>query len=144
MYSLRQANSTDFIFLKALHEAAMRPYVEAIWGWDEAVQIQIFTDRFNPANVKIILVDGTEAGALAVENRGNEIFLSSITLLPVFQGKGIGSKIIETIKGAAARRNVPITLTVLKPNPAKSLYERLGFRVVREDEVRFFMVLAPP
>lgn len=39
----------------------------------------------------------------------------------------------------AAARDVPVRLSVLKANPSKALYERLGFHVTGDDDVRWFM-----
>jgi ribosomal protein S18 acetylase RimI-like enzyme len=36
-----------------------------------------------------------------------------------------------------------MTLGVVKSNPAKRLYERLGFNVTHEDERKFYMRRAP-
>ncbi|WP_408506216.1 N-acetyltransferase [Paraburkholderia sediminicola] len=38
---------------------------------------------------------------------------------------------------------LPVTLKVLKGNPASHLYERLGFEIVAEDEIEFRMRHAP-
>jgi hypothetical protein len=40
-------------------------------------------------------------------------------------------------------REIPVCLNVLKVNPARSLYERLGFRVVGGDEHRHYMERLP-
>jgi hypothetical protein len=39
----------------------------------------------------------------------------------------------------AARENKAVTLGVVKTNPARRLYERLGFSVTHEDQYKFYM-----
>jgi hypothetical protein len=46
---------------------------------------------------------------------------------------------MRQVQVSAATRGVPVRLNVLKVNPARALYKRLGFAVVGEDDVRWFM-----
>jgi ribosomal protein S18 acetylase RimI-like enzyme len=45
--------------------------------------------------------------------------------------------------GEATRAGQAMTLGVVKSNPAKRLYERLGFNVTHEDERKFYMRREP-
>lgn len=54
---LQPATTADNEFCYRLHRAAMRPYVEAIWGWDEATQRDFHQRGFNPSQTQIITVD---------------------------------------------------------------------------------------
>ena len=67
--SLRPATENDYDFLWWLHGATMRTYVEAIWGWDEAVQRQYFEERFDPARLRIIESAGQTVGYVSVERQ---------------------------------------------------------------------------
>jgi ribosomal protein S18 acetylase RimI-like enzyme len=44
---------------------------------------------------------------------------------------------------AAQADALPVMLKVLKGNPAKRLYDRLGFEIIGEDEKEFHMRRAP-
>ncbi|MBK9322384.1 MAG: GNAT family N-acetyltransferase [Bdellovibrionaceae bacterium] len=136
-YTLRDANTLDFEFLRQLHRLTLKPYVTQIWGWDEEQQERLLRARFDPAKLKIIKLGQKDIGVLQVETRPEEIFLANVLLLPECQGKGLGTEIVRDIIQSAGQLSV--TLTVLKPNPAKKLYERLGFETTAEDDVRFFM-----
>jgi ribosomal protein S18 acetylase RimI-like enzyme len=131
-YTLRQATTADYNFLWQLHVATMREYVAMTWGWDEDKQADYFRAHFNPAGSQIIVVDGQEAGILAVERRPGEIFLSTIEILPAWQGQGLGTAVLGDLLAEAARERRAIRLQVLKVNPARRLYERLGFAVTGE------------
>lgn len=143
--SLRPAGPDDFDFLRALHEAAMRPHVERAFGpWDAADQLARFRQRFNPAAQQIILVDGESAGMLHIEERAEEIFIPAIWLLPAFQRQGIGTRLLTGILENAARQGKPVALRVLKANlGARSLYQRLGFGVTGETETHYVMACYP-
>ncbi|MCP4756937.1 MAG: GNAT family N-acetyltransferase [Proteobacteria bacterium] len=64
---------------------------------------------------------------------------SEIQILPEFQNRGIGCRLIENIQLQACDQGLPVVLSVLKGNPAKRLYEKLGFRVALEKERSYEM-----
>ena len=65
--------------------------------------------------------------------------LVQFQLLPQYQGRGIGTKLLEELIADAQANRVAITLSVLKVNPARSLYQRLGFRVTADNERSYEM-----
>jgi ribosomal protein S18 acetylase RimI-like enzyme len=93
--------------------------------------------RFDCA--RIIVINGERAGLLKVVKEGEEWELSQIQLLGKYQRKGIGEEIIRNIIHEANQKGAHIKLSVLKANPARRLYERLGFVVIRENEHSFDM-----
>ena len=137
--SLRPATQEDHDFLWWLHCATMRPYVEKTWGWDEQWQAQHFRDRFDPATGEIIEGDGVPIGCISVERQKDRVFLSVIKIAPEYQSRGIGTKLVRALLNEADSRGVPVELQVLKVNPARRLYERLGFAVVGETETHYLM-----
>jgi ribosomal protein S18 acetylase RimI-like enzyme len=76
---------------------------------------------------------------LRVEEHDDHIFVNYIALIPEHQRYGIGASLIRQVQASAATRGLPVRLNVLKVNPARALYERLGFAVVGEDDVRWYM-----
>src|SRR5215510_10712133 len=52
----------------------------------------------------------------------------SIGVKPEGRGQGVGEKLMRTLIGEAARRGLGLCLSVRTENPARRLYERLGFR----------------
>jgi ribosomal protein S18 acetylase RimI-like enzyme len=66
-------------------------------------------------------------------------FIEEIALLPEVQGRGIGTRLIRDILQAAQRRGFPVRLSVFASNPARALYARLGFEVVRIEDPRMAM-----
>jgi GNAT superfamily N-acetyltransferase len=59
------------------------------------------------------------------------------------QRKGIGTEVLRGIIEEASRRRLPVRLAVVKINPSRKLYERLGFRVTHEDERKVYMSREP-
>ncbi len=139
MYTLRDATSEDRDFLYRLRRATLKEYVDRIWGWDEAVQRRMFDERFDPARYQIVTVDGRDVGAVSVERRPDGVFLADLHILPAHQGRGLGAAVIGDILMQARGPGLPVTLQVLKGNPARRLYERLGFVVTGETPTHYQM-----
>jgi len=139
LYVLRPATKADYDFLYRLHVTTMKDYVTALWGWDEAFQQRIFRGRFDPARRQIIVVNGEDAGDLQVELAESELFISNIHILPEYQGRGIGTAVLRDILHEASRAGLPVGLRVLKGNPARCLYERIGFTLVDETDTHYYM-----
>jgi len=140
----RRANQRDMGFLYALHVATMKEYVDKTWGWDEAQQEAAFRANHDPAEMQIITFDGSDIGMFAIEERAADVFVPHVLISPDYQGRGIGSSILEQIISDAARRGKPVSLRVLRVNPARRLYERLGFKVVEETPTHFSMRTSLP
>jgi GNAT superfamily N-acetyltransferase len=94
-----------------------------IWEWDDSK----FREFFDPNKTKVIQADGIDIGMLRVEEREDCIYLGDIQLDSAYRGQGIGTQLIETVIRSANIANKPVRLRVLKGNPAKKLYLRLGF-----------------
>ena len=137
--TFRQIKIKDFEFLWQLHNAALKKYIAATWGWDENWQRRNFQDNFKPNEGEIICVDGKDAGFLWISEKESEIVLVSIRLLPAFQNRGVGTKLIKDLLDEARVENKTVRLQVLKVNPAKNLYEKFGFQVYAETETHFLM-----
>lgn len=141
----RPAVPEDFDFLFMLHEAAMRPYVEDAFGpWQAEWQRAYFRARFNPAEVRLIQLEGQDVGVLHVQERTEEIFLVSLEILPEYQGRGIGTTVMQELIESARQQGRPLALRVLKGNlRARYLYQRLGFGVTGENDSHYIMALYP-
>jgi GNAT superfamily N-acetyltransferase len=138
-YTLRPAQMADYQFLYTLHRATIREYVAEIWGWDEAWQRDYFRQKFDPAATEIIGFDGRDIGILKLERRPDELFLALIEILPEWQGRGIGAAVILDVLAQGVQWGLPVTLQVLYNNPARFLYERLGFVLTGRTETHLTM-----
>jgi ribosomal protein S18 acetylase RimI-like enzyme len=64
----------------------------------------------------------------------------SVAVLPGYRGLGIGSKLLAHLLAAAKPRHEAVSLSVSADNPAKRLYQRLGFDVFKEVDRSLTMV----
>src|SRR3954452_21429239 len=146
--SFRQATDDDRDYLFRLKDASVRPYVEQTYGpWDEARQRRLFEEHIRPWATRIVLVDGREAGMMEIlpEDAGSpRVHLANIWLAPEYHGRGIGTRLVTDLVREAHARGVSVTLNVFKVNPARRLYERLGFVVIGETATQYQMACHPP
>jgi GNAT superfamily N-acetyltransferase len=144
--ALRRAARADEERLFELHRDAMRDYVEATWGWDESWQRGFFAENYVPARHALIVRAESSSptpdgliGRLCISWHWRHLFLRDIELIARERDRGLGTAILRAILDLAASRNRRVELVVLKVNPARRLYERLGFVPVDDDGARLTM-----
>lgn len=140
---LRAARSDDFTFARHIYFETMRWIIERLFGWDQAREEHNFAKSFKLDDVSIITCDGQDVGWIQLELQGPTIFIDSFYITSAMQRRGIGTQILENLLAQAKDRSKPITLACVKFNPARSLYERHGFRTTHEDEHKFYMRADP-
>lgn len=135
--------------------ASTRADEVAAWGWDPQqqatflqmqghMQLRAYAMQYPGATHEIILQDGAPVGQILVHRTPTEIRLVDIAFLPAYRGRGLGTAAITELQREAAAANLPITLSVLKSNPAQRLYARLGFSRTGESDTRYAMQWHPP
>lgn len=144
-YALRPATDSDYEYLYRLNEATMRVYREQAYGpWEESVERRRLADHFQPDSTRILVIDGRDAGMIDVRAGETSVNLANIRIAPEYQRRGFGSRILRGILEDAHREGRSVMLSALKVNPARRLYERLGFMVVGETATHFMMEARPP
>ena len=109
----------------------MRHVVEKTWGWDEAWQRADFERRFGSYTVSVVESGTRPIGGLFLEYGPDAMFIHEVQLVPEWQGRGLGTAIVQTVIEQATTRGVPVELSVVPANHrAQRLYERLGFEVI--------------
>ena len=131
-------NDSDYLY--DLCEATMRRYIEVVWGhWNESGSRSFFRDAVAKGEFDSICNNGERVGAVSVQIHPSYHQLEQLYIEPSHQNQGYGTVVVGKILAAAARDSKPVRLRVLKPNPAKRLYERLGFVVTQTTAERYFM-----
>ncbi|MFV8328246.1 GNAT family N-acetyltransferase [Flavobacterium sp. ZS1P14] len=78
-------------------------------------------------------------GLLKIAAHQNSIEIIQVQIEPHHQGKGIAHKIIQSIIEKLSGEKTAVTLSVLKENRAKKLYDTIGFKVISENNESFVM-----
>lgn len=142
--SFRPALWSDDQLLYRLLREALGPYVTILWGWDEAFQQERWAQVFDPSRWQVIADGRTEVGGLELEQRSSEVYLANLMIFPEHQRRGIGTAVIQRLLSTAHAEGRPVRLQVLKGNPARALYARLGFIGQGENETHSIMLAPPP
>lgn len=136
--TLSKAQSSDLGFLLDLRKQSMHAYlVEAGITLTDAQHLDRV--KFEFAHAHLVKYEHEPVGLLKFQEQDSQVDILQLQILPTFQGKGIGSFLIEYVFDIARKLSKSVTLKVLKNNPAKRLYERYGFVMVGEDAHEFFM-----
>lgn len=141
-YSFRNCTLDDFDFLFELKKENFKWYVDKIWGWNDDDQRERLKQDLEEhlAHKRIISVDSKKVGVYAVHITENgDLFINEISILKEYQHKGIGRKILEEQLKENRQKGIRTILQVFKDNPAKTLYEELGFKVYGETETHYQM-----
>jgi ribosomal protein S18 acetylase RimI-like enzyme len=129
-FQLRQAEASDFDLIWQLRVATMKTVISEAYGWDEATQREYAAESLKG---QIVLVEGTPIGVLTLADWGDQLHLVWMAILPLFQRSGLGSDILRHCQQLAVNAGKPLTLQVLRNNPAVHLYERFGFKTYRRN-----------
>ena len=145
VYVLRAARLADLPQMMAIGHEGLRPHIEALGKWDAVEQARGFVEHFTLADVSIVQVactrtgDLQSAGYFKLMAYADHLFLDGIYLSAAHRSSGIGSAIIGDLITRAGREAKPLRLRVLRSNPARELYARLGFRCTDETDRVFLM-----
>ena len=140
--SLRAAVDADFEACRRTYFAEM-DWVNERLGLKRDDQESMFRKLWDPAQVCVIQADGVDVGWLQTVVSKSEHMLGQIFVDAPFQRRGIGTEVLRRIIQEASGRRLPVRLAVVKFNPSRRLYERLGFRVTHEDERKVYMSRDP-
>jgi GNAT superfamily N-acetyltransferase len=130
-------------FCDALKEAAYRGYIEELWGWDENIIREYDERNWRQKRPQIILYDDRPIGTIYVKEDEDSIEIAQFILTSENQNQGIGTHLLKNIMDTADRTGKTIKLYYVRPNPVASLYRRMGFQVVAEDEMLYWAERKP-
>jgi ribosomal protein S18 acetylase RimI-like enzyme len=150
---LRPASTSDRDFLLRVYASTREEELRLVDWSDEQkaafvrqqfdAQDAYYREHYDPATFDVIEDDGTPVGRLYVARWEHEIRIMDIALVPEHRGRGIGTALLETLLDEAATTGKRLSIHVEVNNPARRLYERLGFSPVEERGVYVLMEAAP-
>lgn len=147
--SLRPARDEDREFLFGVYaatreeELAPVPWTpeqkEAFLRMQFDAQDAYYREHYAGSDFLVIEVDGAPAGRLYLARWAREHRIVDIAVLPAYRNRGIGTRLLRDIIAEADRAGKPVSIHVEMHNPARSLYDRLGFAPVDEHGVYLLM-----
>lgn len=119
-----------------IHRPEISRYVDG-WGRDGDSGF-LASSESNPIGAAWMrLLTGDNAGYGYVDDETPEV---TIAVVPIWRGRGVGGQLLARLLAHAALRHPAISLSVSSDNPARRLYERLGFVTVGRDGASLTMV----
>jgi ribosomal protein S18 acetylase RimI-like enzyme len=151
--TLRPIGDPDLPFLRALYgstreeELAPVPWSDAqkraFLDQQFAAQHQHYAQAYAHAEFAVIERDGRPIGRLYLDRGPAELRIVDIALMPEARNQGIGGALLGAVIAQGRSAGVPVGIHVEKLNPARRLYERLGFREVDDRGVYVLMHWTP-
>jgi GNAT superfamily N-acetyltransferase len=149
MISLRPITPEDESFLAGLY-ASTRAEELALTNWTDEQKAMFCRMQFNAqtadyrrnypgASFQIIEHNGAAAGRLLVLREDDKIHVIDIALMPEHRGAGIGTKFLRELQTEAKAAGKPLSIHVERFNPARHLYDRLGFQQVEDKGIYLLM-----
>jgi ribosomal protein S18 acetylase RimI-like enzyme len=150
---LRPVSEHDREFLVDLYGSVREPEFAHV-PWDAATRRVFIEHQFSAqdahyrqhypgATLDVIEVDGEPAGRLYVHRGARDIRIMDVALAPAFRGRGIGTGLLRSLIAEADESARKLSIHVEMNNPARMLYERLGFRAAGEHGVYVLMERLP-
>ena len=144
----------DLLFVAALY-ASTRAEEVAVTGWpiehqraflaqQHEAQHRHYRLHYADALWLILEKDAAPVGRLYLDERDREFRVIDISLVPQCRGLGIGAAILRDVQDLARARDLGVSIHVEKNNPARRLYDRLGFALVEDQGVYDLLEWRPP
>lgn len=151
----RKAQPRDMNWAYRIFKSGMQSYITRTWGWNELFQEHSFFVNLPAASFVIAgmrpPVDASagtrdrhsiDIGGYCLKQKTDHLYLEMLLVDPAWQRQGFGSAIMAEVMRQANTLEKPVRLSVLKINPASQFYQRLGFIIESEDEIRYRMIRA--
>ena len=130
VFHLRAATDQHLPFARALtHEAMARYYVQYGLWWSNDGFDTAWAGREN----WLICRDDAVLGFVSLSRDSRALYIRELHMLEQCRGIGAGTWVLGQMTLKAQRLGL-LRLTVFKTNPAKTLYLRMGFNIVGEED----------
>lgn len=135
--TIRRALWEDYQFCHKLAKQNMSHYIKKYWGgWSP----RLYRKGFNPKNTWIVLYNKKRIAFFRTKTKKGSLYFEDMQVSKLMRGKGIGTYLMKLIERKAIKNKIRrIRLTVFKDNPAKRLYDRLGYKVIKDKTTSVLM-----
>jgi ribosomal protein S18 acetylase RimI-like enzyme len=125
----RKCKKSDYAFVYRLARQLYH-YVTRFEKWDKKHFDNDFKKNYKEA---VILLKGKRRiGMFKIDHQKSHTYVAQIYISPAYQRKGIGTFLMKHFEEIAkGRRKKRMRLEVWTRNPARRLYKRMGYKVIK-------------
>ena len=150
--SLRQQTDDDLPFARLLYGSTRAEEMEH-FPFNEQQKVEFLDQQFQAQwgeysrypNAEFLIIEkgGEPIGRLYLDRLEDDICIIDIALLPGHRGGGVGRALIEEVFDEARGSGRTVSIYVEMYNPARHLYDRLGFQEIDTVGVYKKMIWTP-
>ena len=148
--AFRACTPEDVPFLRYLYGTTREDELQVV-PWNEEAKANFldmqfraqkydYEEKYPESDFLVIELQGRPIGRLYIDRDPEEIRILDIALLPEYRGRGLGRVLLEEILAEGRSTGRRVTIYVEHYNPARHLYDRLGFQHVDTNGVYHYMV----
>lgn len=118
------ATKDDIPILITLEQSVAGPYT-----YSAMLDVSDWEEELTKCDVFLIKLDGATVGNVSLEHKSPEhLYISGLMIRPEYQGKGIARQVLSQVLHEHTNTQ-RVDLLTHPDNPARKLYESLGFVV---------------
>ena len=139
LMDISDADIDDFILLEKLTHYKYVAEHEYFFGeWNEDILRSAFAGKREMTFFKKLIWEDEIVGFLCYDQKEDKIDNIFIRIAEKAQNKGVGTLFLSYLKELSLEYSIPVYLVVIKTNPARNLYEKLGFECYKEQDVFYY------
>lgn len=132
LFSVYISSREDLSYISGIDDKMREELFKQQYRWQQ-VQLK---ERYTKVKLQIICYKGQPVGRFDIGYEGDRWHIMAIALLPAFRNRGIGSYLLLTVLEEASNAHKNVLLQVAWYNAsARRLYEKMGFKVIRDMQV---------
>jgi ribosomal protein S18 acetylase RimI-like enzyme len=105
-------------------------------------QQQHYHSYWPNAEHKLLIYNKVMVGQVIIEKSKDHFYIVDIKILPSFQKQGIGTQYLLALIKEAKKKNKSVKLSVDKNNRALTLYKRIGFKIITDEQTHYAMEIS--
>lgn len=139
----RSARVDDGPAIAEIRALVLQASLERLGRYDEVRVRKRFLASFAPGHTLVLQRSTELVGSIAVRPAADGAWIEHFYLHSAFQGRGLGSLVMNSLTSAADAAASTLRLNVLQFSDARRLYERHGFSLDHEDSVDVYLRRLP-
>jgi ribosomal protein S18 acetylase RimI-like enzyme len=143
MITFREAKDTDIDWAFKIKSEAEFHFVEEHFGWDDDFQGKLHAQEWRKTLPYVVEYMGIRVGFYSIEPEGDKFFLRRFFVSKEYRNLGIGSAVIGNLLSEFQAIDENLWLAVFKGNPAKKLYLKHGFEMLKTTQQYEYMCWTP-